>query len=221
MFLTPFVDFGEPIEKFIGQANVKEEDERPLDVEIGNITAKKESPHIAAAQPTRARIIGASDKLRITASTEQQTTLEGTGIAIGSGPLDQSKAYFEILVESDSATFSVGALGRLPNTVLAENWQVLGKVPNSICAPLGTFTKGETIGVLVDISDFPPSVSGFRDDDQLVKKASASARGDLWPALELKRGSVSVIFNRDELHYLTAQRMSRGIEAVMLSRSII
>ena len=64
-------------------------------------------------------------------------------------------------------------------------------------------------------------LSGYVRDDQLVKKASTSVRGDLWPAIEVKNGSVSVIFNRDQLKYLSTQRMSRGIEAVMLSRSII
>ena len=221
MFLTPFIDFGEPIEKFCGIVSSKHADEsgdEATDVEKG---ANTKPPKQLTLGPVRARIIGTSDKVKILAVNEKGATLHGTGIAIGSGPLDQSKAYLELHIEEDGTSVSVGAIGRNPNTVLSEAWQVLSRVPNSICVPLGSFSKGEVIGVLIDISDFPPSVSAYLGGEKPIQTVSNSVRGDLWPALELTSGSLTVVFNRDHLVELTASRISRGIEAVIISRSII
>ena len=220
MFLTPFIDFGEPIEKFIGvvsEKNIDEISEENLKKGSTNVKGTKELGVVS----NRARIIGTSDKIRIATVTEKGTTLQGCGIAIGSGPLDQSKSYFEIHVEEDETVVNVGALGKNPNMVLSEAWQVLSRIPNTIHVTLGRFSKGDIIGVLIDISDFPPKVSAYKGDERPIQSASNSARGDLWPAIELVNGSITVVFNREHLHGLSPERLSRGIEAVMISRSII
>ena len=215
MFLTPFIDLGDPIEKFCGIVSQK-------DLDDSGMETASQAPTGPGLVSSRARIIGTSDKIKILSSTERGTTLQGTGIAIGSGPLDQSKAFFEIHIEEDATDICVGAIGRNPNTVLSEAWQVLARVPNSICVPLGTFSKGNVVGVLVDISDFPPSIAAFdSSEDKPIKSVSNSVRGDLWPCVELISGSATVVFNREYLVSLTPLRISRGIEAVMLSRSII
>ena len=222
MFLTPFIDFGEPVEKFLGLPPLTrpEDDEPPVQCQVSEV---KEESGFVAAGIQRVRIIGVSDRIKIVSSLGPGTTIEGVGIAIVSGPLDQSKAYFELLIEEDNTRLAAGLVGRNPTTVLSENWQVLSRVPNSISTGIlgGQFQKGDVIGVQIDISDFPPSVSVFRDNDKLVKTASVSVRGDVWPAIELSSGSVTVVFNRSELSHLTQQRISRGIEALMFSRSII
>jgi hypothetical protein len=217
MFLTPFIDFGEPVEKIFGLPPMeKVDDEDEVKPESVVVTAKEQ------VHAGRVRIIGVTDRVRIVSSSERGTKIEGSGLAIGPGPLDQSKAYFEIVVEQDGTKLGIGAIGRNPTQVLSENWQLLSKVPNSVSSGmLGTFNAGDVVGVLVDISDFPPSVSAFKNNDQLVKQSSASVRGDVWPVIEILSGSVTVVFNPDQLRYLTPQRISRGIEAVMLSRSII
>ena len=225
MFLTPFVDFGGPIEALCGLGHRPGDDdsvdESPMHVEtsVKHSSQRPFQEEMMTAAYNRARIVSVSDKVRIIAATEKGTRMEGTGIALGSGPLDQSKAYFEVVVDSPETTISVGAVGR--NLVLAEGWQVLGKVPNSICVPLGTFNPGDIVGVLVDISNFPPSVTGYEHNDVERKSVSTSVRGDVWPAIEIHSGSVTVVFARDELKHLTPQRMARGVEAVMISRSII
>ena len=224
MFLTPFIDFGEPIERFLGLPPMDrpEDKEEPAPLQVHS----KEEPlpvggFVSGIQ--RVRIIGVSDRMRVVSASETGTTLEGTGIAIASGPLDQSKAYFEVRIDEDDTRLAVGLVGRNPTSILSENWQVLSRVPNSISTGhlSGAFQKGDVIGVLIDIADFPPSASAFRENDKLIKTSSIAVRGDVWPAIELSAGSVTVIFNRSELTYLTPQRLSRGIEALMLSRSII
>jgi hypothetical protein len=225
MFLTPFIDFGEPIEKLCGLSVARSSSTDWDDGENQTPSASNRPPlqqkPMETAVPTRARIVGVSDKLKIVSTTDKGTKMEGSGIAIGSGPLDQSKAYFEIAVEAPNTKISVGAIGRNPNIVLAEGWQVLSKIPNTICVPVGTYQPGDVLGALVDISNFPPSVTGYESNDVERKSVSASVRGDLWPALEVHSGSATVVFNRDELKYLSRNRLSRGVEAVMISRSII
>jgi hypothetical protein len=211
MFLTPFIDLGDTIENFClsnGSPN------------LGNTSPSNQTMSSKQAID-RARIVSVSDKVKIISANERGTTMEGAGIAIGSGPLDQSKAYFEILVEAPDTSISVGAIGRNPNAVLAEGWQVLSKVPNSICVPLGVYQPGQVIGVMIDISNFPQTVTGYEFNDVERKSVSARVRGELWPALEIHSGSVTTVFGREHLKYLTPIRISRGVEAVMLSRSII
>lgn len=221
MFLTPFTDFGEPIEKLFGLPPMEKCEDEPEDNTVVE-TEMTRSAAMTDPHAGRVRIIGVSDRVKIVSASERGTLIEGTGIAIGSGPLDQSKAYFEVHVEQNGTRLAVGAIGRNPTTVLSENWQVLGKVPNTISSgALGTFNKGDVIGVVIDISDFPPSVSAFGNNDDLIKTTSSSVRGDLWPAVELRAGSVSIVFQPTYLKYLTNARTARGIEAVMLGRSII
>lgn len=221
MFLTPFIDFGEPIERIFGLPPIEKCENEPEDKTLVE-TEMARSVALTDPHSGRVRIIGVSDRIKIISASDKGTFIEGTGIAIGSGPLDQSKAYFEVHIEQDGTRLCIGAIGRNPTTVLSENWQVLGKVPNTIASgPLGTFNRGDTIGIVIDISDFPPCVSAYGNNDELIKTSSSSVRGDLWPAIELTSGSVSVIFHRTYLKYLTSVRSSRGIEAVMLGRSII
>jgi hypothetical protein len=213
MFLTPFIDFGEPIERFLGLPQMEKSESRE-DEPVADMSA--------ISGPQKVGIFGVSHKLKIVSATDRGTTLEGCGIAIGSGPLDQSKAYFEVRIEVDGTKLAVGAVGRNPMSVLSENWQILSKVPNSISSgSLGSFKAGEVLGVVIDIADFPPSVSVYHENDQLVKTVSLSVRGDLWPAVEIREGTATVVLARPALSHLTQQRLSRGIEAVMVSRSII
>jgi hypothetical protein len=221
MFLTPFVDFGEPIERFLGLPPMDREEDKDQEL-TDQLPLAHRSEHAFVNTSQKVRIIGVTDRIKIISASNKGTVLEGTGIALGSGPLDQSKAYFEVRVEQDGTKFTVGAVGRNPTTVLSENWQVLSKVPNSISSgSLGPFTTGEIVGVLIDISDFPPSVSAFQDNDTLIKTVSLAVRGDVWPAIALMSGSLSVVFKRNELKFLSQQRISRGIEAIMVGRSII
>ena len=211
MFLTPFIDLGDTLESLCFPGSSNAENTSPSNQ---NVPSKKQAAE-------RVRIISVSDKVKILSANERGTTMEGTGIAIGSGPLDQSKAYFEILIEAPNTSISVGAIGRNPNSVLAEGWQVLSKVPNSICVPLGVYQTGDIVGVMVDIANFPPTVTGYESNDIERKSVSSRVRGELWPALEIHSGSVTAVFRREHLKYLTPVRISRGVEAVMLSRSII
>lgn len=211
MFLTPFLDFGDPIERVIGQRACGQENQDSTVVV---------APVANAPVPLKVRIVCVSDKLRILAVSEQGTALAGSGLAMVSGPIDQSKAYFEISVQEDDTAITIGAVGRNPNSVLAAGWRSLANVPNSMSVSLGKFQKGHVVGVLINISDFPPTVTGYTQDDVVVKQTSQSVRGDLWPAVEIA-GSATVVFARDKLQFLTPHRLSRGVEALMISRAII
>jgi hypothetical protein len=217
MFLSPFIDLGDPIEKFIGVPRSKPNEEAPSQEAVHQELEHMESS-IVPAQSLKPRIISLSGNIRL----KDHNGLEGCGIGIGSGTLDQSKAYFEVHVTQDDTFVVVGAVGVHPNSI-TNNFDTLKSVPNSIALQIPDPLKaGDVLGIVVDISDFPPKVAVFLNDGTTeIKSVSSIVRGDVWPAVEIVSGSVDVVFDRRELRYLTQAKLSRGIEAVMIARSII
>lgn len=195
MFLSPFI----PLEN------------RPS---VDTVETTVEAPRVALRemQPAeKVKIVCVTGTLKI-----DRARITGEGIGIVSGPLDQSKAYFEVLVEQDDTRISLGGIGRHPNTVLGEGWVRLQTVPNTICLPLKTnFSKNTKIGVFINLDNFPPTITAFENDLE-IGSISSCVRGDLWPAIEIC-GSATICFNPK----LTQNQISRGIQPIMLSRSII
>jgi hypothetical protein len=215
MFLTPFIDLGDPIERILGVSRHRKE---TVDDDIPPSVRQPETSHNLSTKP---RIICTTNKL----STSGGDRLSGTGVGIITGPLDQSKAYFEIRIEQPETSVCVGAIGMHPSSVLAQGYASISDVPNSISVPVSKLKKAlsvrDTIGVLVDISDFPPRVSATINGETESISTSSVVRGDVWPAIEILGGSVTAIFDREHLRFLTSDKLARGIEAVMVSRSII
>lgn len=221
MFLTPFVDLGDSVEKYLGLPRSKPDEESQKShheleqMESGMVASKAAQP-IASLKP---RIICLSGNVKL----GDNNLLSGSGgLGIGSGPLDQSKAYFEVHVEEHDTTVIVGAVGVHPNSIV-NNYEALGSVPNSIAVPIADSLKpGDVIGVVVDISDFPPKVYVYLNENQTeLKSVSSIVRGDVWPAIEIVSGSAKIVFERHQLRYLTQAKLARGVEAVMIARSII
>jgi hypothetical protein len=210
MFLNPFVDLGYTVDKCLGMPMIAP----PVETAA--------SPPEAVSKPTqhmipRPRIIGTTGSVLMTHSG----SLSGVGMAIGSGPLDQSKAYFEIHITSDACGLSVGAVGRHPSSVMAESSCNFEQIANSISMAVPHISQGDVVGVVINIADFPPSVTVYVNDVEL-RSVTAMVRGDLWPALELSAGTASVVFERSALKYITSPHFaSRGVEPVMLARNIL
>ena len=218
MFLTPFIDLGDPIEKFLGVPRSKPDEEAPqpqVHQELEHMESGTVPPQ---AQSLKPRIISVSGNIRL----KENNGLEGTGIGIGSGPLDQSKAYFEVHVTQDDSFIVAGVVGVHPNSI-PNNYETLKSVPNSLSVQISEPLKaGDILGVVVDISDFPPKVSVFLNESTTeLKSVSAVVRGDVWPAVEIISGGANIVFDRRQLRYLTPAKLSRGMEAVMIARSII
>jgi len=216
MFLTPFLDLGDPVEKFLGvprhASNTQEDEEQ----DRGKVELENAPPPVSL----KPRIICVAGQTKLVGDPGSNR-IEGTGIAIGTGPLDQSKAYFEIKVEEPDTRICAGAIGLHPNSVLAQGGKSISSIPNSIALPPVDLQVGDIVGVVVDISDFPPRVSMSLNGDVDTNTASSVVRGDVWPVVEIITGSVSLIFDRSRLTHLTPARMSRGIESIMIGRSII
>jgi hypothetical protein len=216
MFLTPFIDLGESLENvFGGVQRIKPNEEQSA---VSTNHQELEQMESGAVHSLKPRIITYSGNI----SLHDSHTLQGTGIGIGSGPLDQSKAYFEVHVAQDETFIAVGAVGVHPNSI-QNNYDTLRAVPNSICLPIGESLKaGDIVGIVIDISDFPPKIFAYINDNQSSSKTvSAVVRGDVWPAIEIISGSAKIVFDRSELCHLTKAKKDRGIEAVMMARSII
>ncbi len=168
-----------------------------------------------------ARVECVLDKLRILGVNHLGSVLEGSGTCILSGPLDQSKTYFEILLDSPCSIFAVGMVPRHPNSLIADGWRRLTDIPDALSIPLEAgLPPGSVIGVQIDISDFPPSVTVFVDNVE-VKRLSKSVRGDVWPSVEIVGGTATVVLARERLRFLDSARESRGFNQLMVSRSIL
>lgn len=222
MFLTPFVDLGDSVEKYLGLPRSKPDEENPqsrhheLEQMESGIAASATDQPIASFKP---RIISVSGNIQL----GENNVLSGSGgLAIGSGPLDQSKAYFEVHAEEEDTCVIVGAVGVHPNSIV-NNYEALAGVPNSISVPIADSLKpGDVIGVVIDIADFPPKVSVYMNESHSeMKSVSAIVRGDVWPAIEIVSGSAKIVFDRQQLRFLSQAKLARGVEAVMIARSII
>lgn len=213
MLLSPFVDLGVSIDRCMGMPNVSSE--------LPVTTAAKQPVHPKPpAAPTRPRIIASTGSIQL--SHEDLTTrIQGTGIAICSGPLDQSKAYFEITADSDICLIAVGAVGKHPSSIVAEGTCHLAEIPNSIHTLLSEISKADVVGVVVNIADFPPCVTVYLNDKE-INRVSCTVRGDLWPAFEMITGNVSIVFDRHSLKHLDSSVFAgRGVEPLMLARNIL